>query len=158
MGWPMVHDTVALGKCILNSSTPPHQIGKQTRGISSAYDSAFECFQEGWGQTQAWFQRPGMNASIETSTRSSLKDPGTFIPQADGQLVPGSWWALGLRPMNDWPVSAACGYDLSCSGVPLSYLPTRKPKASMQCCGLEDRKAIFFNCKNVTFIFTEVIQ
>lgn len=129
-----------------------HLIGKPTRAISSAYDSAFECFQGGWGQT------PHMNVSIGTSSRSSLKDPGTFVPQADGQVVSGSWWALGQGPVNDWLVSTACGCDLSCSGVQLSYLPTRKPKASLQSCGLEDRKAIFFHYKNVTFIFTEVIQ
>lgn len=50
---------------------------------------------------------------------------------------------------------AAWHPDLSCSGVQFSYLPTRKPNASLQSSGLEDRKAIIFNSRHVAFIFTE---
>lgn len=42
--------------------------------------------------------------------------------------------------------------------VQLSYPLTRKPGASLQSSGLEHREAIIFNYKNVTFVFTEVIQ
>lgn len=53
---------------------------------------------------------------------------------------------------------AAWSHDLLCSAVQLPYLPTRKPKASLQSSGLEDRNTILFNYKNATFVFTKVMQ
>lgn len=52
----------------------------------------------------------------------------------------------------------AWGCHFPFKGVQLSYPPTRKPGASLQSSGLEHREAIIFNYKNVTFVFTEVMQ
>lgn len=127
MGWPrnlpITHDTAALGKCILNSSSSNC---KQTRETSLAYDSALECFQGGWGQTPGMIPKAWHECINRDLKQIFFEGPGTFVPQADGQAVPGSWWALGQGPMNDWTLSAVHGFDLSCSGV----LPTNQEAKS----------------------------
>lgn len=101
-----------------------------------------------------WFQRPGTNVFLGTSATPSLKYSGTSTPQADGQVMSGPCQG----PVNEWMVKAPWDRDPCAGGVQLFYWPTRKPKASLQSSELEDRKIIFFNYKNVTFVFTKVIQ
>lgn len=66
-----------------------------------------------------------MNVPVGTSSRSSSKDPGTFVPQADSQAAPDSRRALGQGCVDDYTVSAAHGFGLSLQQRP-TYQPGRQ--------------------------------